>query len=66
MKNLDERYSRAYERMVRLGYENDDLDIMFYDWAEGAEHWDWLYESGTDDIDKWLNVVREDIENTED
>jgi len=66
MSRLDEKYAQAYEHAVKLGYTNEDLDIMFSDHENPEAVWDFIIGANQKVIDKWLDGVKEDLYGEED
>jgi hypothetical protein len=40
-----------------MGFDEHDKEVIFYDWAEGDEHINWLLTATEDEINSWFDAV---------
>lgn len=47
----------AEARIDKMGFDEHDKEVIFYDWAEGDEHINWLLTATEDEINSWFDAV---------
>ena len=54
MKTLREL---AEDRIDKMGFDEAEKEVVFYDWPEGDEHLNWLLTATEKEINDWFEVV---------
>lgn len=49
--------ARASDKMIRLGFNQKQMDFIFNDWSEGDDHLRWLINATKGDIIDWAEAT---------
>ena len=49
----------AEKRVDKMGFDEEEKKIIFYDWPEGEEHYEWLLTATEKEITSWYEAVSE-------
>ena len=47
----------AEQRIDKMGFDDNDKAVIFYDWPEGDEHINWLLTATEAEINSWFETV---------
>lgn len=47
----------AEARIDKMGFDEDNKKVIFYDWPEGDEHLNWLLTATEKEINDWFETV---------
>ncbi len=47
----------AEMRIDRMGFDEEEKKVIFYDWPEGDEHLDWLLTAPEKEINDWFDAI---------
>lgn len=50
----------AEARIDKMGFDEDNKRVIFYDWPEGDEHLTWLLTATENEINDWFETVNID------
>jgi hypothetical protein len=43
--------------MINMGFDQRQMGIIFSDWPEGDEHYQWLLSASKDEIENWISAA---------
>mgnify|MGYP001250047328 CR=1 FL=1 len=52
----------AEARIDKMGFDETDKKLIFYDWPEGEEHYEWLLTASEREINSWFDAVQSQSE----
>jgi hypothetical protein len=53
-------YEQAHERVVNTPELEPFAEVIFADWPEGDEHYQWIIETPVDEIVEWAESIAND------
>lgn len=52
----------AEDRIDKMGFDEEEKKIIFYDWPEGEGHYEWLLTATEREINSWFDAVQSQSE----
>ena len=54
---MRQKWELAEARIDKMGFDEREKAVIFYDWPEGDEHFDWLLTATEKEIIDWFESV---------
>jgi hypothetical protein len=54
---MNSKRELAEARIDKMGFDEREKAVIFYDWPEGDEHLDWLLTATEKEINEWFESV---------